>query len=255
MINVQKMESVEKSKNEWHDSILLKFIPPFIAFCIKLLLSSCRVIRIEGKEKEQETLARSGGRAIYCSWHQRLSYLVRYLRSRNVTAMVSQSRDGDYVAEVMRRFDIKTIRGSSTRGAQRALVAIIRRLKSGESAGMVADGPLGPAREAKIGSIIMAYKTGIPIIPLSWSADRCWVINSWDRFMIPKPFARVVVCCGEPIWIPSDTDGDQLEEYRKLYEDRLNECTRWCDEQFGPERPWRKVKEEGMPEIGHLEEN
>jgi len=234
---------------------LLNIAPLLVSLCIRLLMFSCRIIRIEGKEKEQETLSLSGGRAIYSAWHQRMSYLLYYFRSRHVTVMVSQSRDGEYAARIMGWFGLKIIRGSSTRGGTRALVAIIRRLKRGENGGMVADGPLGPAREAKIGAVIMAYKSGIPLMPLSWSADRCWVMNSWDRFMIPKPFARVVVCCGEPLWIPTETSGDQLEEYRKLYEDRLNQCTRWCDEQFGPERPWRKATREGMPEIGPIEES
>jgi hypothetical protein len=85
-----------------------------------------------------------------------------------------------------------------------------------------------------------------------WGADRCWLLNTWDRYLIPKPFARVVVYYCEPIRIPRSAKGEELEEYRRLFEERLNQGTRWCDEQFGPERPWRKVKEKGLPEVGPL---
>lgn len=118
---------------------------------------------------------------------------------------------------------------------------------------MLADGPLGPARVAKIGSVIMARDGNAPLIPVLWGADRCWVLNSWDRYLIPKPFAKVVIHYAKPIWVPSSATGKELEKYRKLFEDRLNEGTRLCDKYFGPERPWRKVKKEGVPEIGPIE--
>jgi hypothetical protein len=78
------------------------------------------------------------------------------------------------------------------------------------------------------------------------------MFNSWDRYLVPKPFARVAIFYAEPIWIPPSAKGEELEAYRRLFEERLNQGTRWCDEQFGPERPWRKVTREGMPEIGPL---
>jgi hypothetical protein len=77
-------------------------------------------------------------------------------------------------------------------------------------------------------------------------------MNSWDRYLIPKPFARVALFFTEPILIPTTAKGEELESYRKFFEERMNQGARWCDEQFGPERPWRKVKKEGTPEIGPL---
>ena len=115
---------------------------------------------------------------------------------------------------------------------------------------MLADGPLGPARVAKIGSVVIARDAEVPLIPVLWGADRCWIFNSWDRYLVPKPFARVAIFYAEPIWIPRSAVEEELEGYRRIFEERLNQGTRWCDEQFGSERPWRKVTEEGMPEIG-----
>ena len=115
---------------------------------------------------------------------------------------------------------------------------------------MLADGPLGPPRVAKIGSVIMARTADVPLSPVAWGADRCWVLNSWDRFLIPKPFARIAIHFAEPIRIPHSVKGKALEDYRRLLEDRMNQGARWCDRQFGSERPWRKVTEEGIPEVG-----
>ena len=115
---------------------------------------------------------------------------------------------------------------------------------------MLADGPLGPARVAKIGSLILARNSDAALIPILWGADRCWTLNTWDRYLIPKPFARVVVYYCEPIRVPRSAKGEELESYRRVFEERLNQGTRWCDEQFGTERPWRKVREKGIPEIG-----
>jgi hypothetical protein len=207
---------------------------------------------VEGKSRHEEALARSGGRGIYVTWHQRMSYLFHYLGSRHPAVMISQSRDGEYVARMARCLGFKEVRGSSTQGSVQALRAITLRLKGGESGGMLADGPLGPARVAKPGSLFMARSAQVPLLPVLWGADRCWVFNSWDRYMVPKPFARLVIYHGEPLWVPRSAKGEELEACRRSLEDRLNDGARWCDHHFGQERPWRKVTREGMREVGPL---
>jgi lysophospholipid acyltransferase (LPLAT)-like uncharacterized protein len=245
--------SPRKSQFRWYDPILLAVICPLIALIIKLLMLSCRVVKTEGEEEQKTAAKRSGGRAVYATWHQRMPYHFHYFGSRHVTMMISQSRDGEYAARIAQWLGFKNVRGSSTRGGAQALKSIIDEIKAGEIGGMLADGPLGPPRVAKIGSVIMARDAEAPLIPVLWGADRCWVLNSWDRYLIPKPFARVVIHYAEPIWVPASATGEGLEKYRKLFEDRLNEGTRRCDEYFGSERPWRKVKKEGVPEIGPIE--
>jgi lysophospholipid acyltransferase (LPLAT)-like uncharacterized protein len=230
---------MEESYRAWYDRISLLIIPPLGALLIKLLMLSCRLVQTKGREWEVDALSRYGG-AIYPTWHQRMSYLAHFLGSRGVTAMISQSRDGEYAARIAQRLGFKNVRGSTSRGGTEALRSIIRAIKKGHNGGMLADGPRGPARVAKIGSVIMARNAGVPLIPLTWGGDRCWMFNSWDRYLIPKPFARVVVYIAEPIWVPKSAKGESLETYRLLLEKRLNEGTRWCDEQFGTERPWHK---------------
>jgi lysophospholipid acyltransferase (LPLAT)-like uncharacterized protein len=247
-------KSTKHSQFRWYDPLLLRVIPPLAALLIKLVMISCRVIKVVGEEREQDALKETEGRVVYATWHQRMPYHFHYFGARHVTMMISQSRDGEYAARVARWLGFRDVRGSSTRGGTEALRELTRRIRQGEKGGMLADGPLGPARVAKMGSVIMARDTDACLIPMLWGADRCWAFNTWDRYLVPKPFARVVVCYEEPMRIPASASGEELENYRRMFEERLNRGTRWCDEHFGPERPWRKVKEEGVPEVGPLPE-
>ncbi len=251
-MNQKTAKPSEPSPLRWYDTILIKVFPPLVALLVKLLMLSCRVIKMEGKERERDAFARSGGGAIYVTWHQRMPYHFHYFGSRHVTVMISQSRDGEYVTRMAKWLGFRNVRGSSTRGGRTALKELIQRIKDGEIGGMLADGPVGPARTAKTGSVVLARDTQVPLIPVLWSADRCWVLNSWDRYMIPKPFARIAFYYAEPIWVPSASKKEELESFREVLENRLNEGTSWCDAHFGPERPWRKVKKEGIPEVGPL---
>ncbi len=221
------------------DRLLLLVVPPLLALLIKALTASCRVVRIQGLEQERETLA-AFTTALYATWHQRMMYLTRFMKSHRLWILVSQSRDGTYGAETAKWLGFKTIRGSSSRGGARALLQVSRQLKDGHAVGILADGPRGPAREAKPGPVLLAGRAGVPLLPVMWGADRCWVLDTWDRYLIPKPFARIAIHFGKPIYVPRSTRREDLEAYRKRFEDQMNTAARWCDEQFGQERPWRK---------------
>lgn len=242
----------KSTKFHWYDSILLRIIPPLGALLTKLLMISCRVIKVEGLKRARSAITQAGGGAVYATWHQRMSYYFHYFGSHHLTIMISQSRDGEYATRTAKWAGFKNVRGSSTRGGSSALKELTKRMKQGETGGMLADGPLGPVRVAKIGSVIMARDAEVPLIPILWGADRCWTLNSWDRYLIPKPFSRVVIHYAEPIWVPRSANGKKLEHYRRLLEERLNVGTRLCDEHFGSERPWRKVKGKDVPEVGPI---
>jgi lysophospholipid acyltransferase (LPLAT)-like uncharacterized protein len=230
----------KKTTSYWYDPVIFYILIPFFSLFIRLLFLTYRLVKVKGTENEKAALSRSENGVIYASWHQRLIYHVHRLSDRNVIVMVSQSRDGEYAARFINALGLKDVRGSSSHGGMDALNELKGHMKDGVNGGMVLDGPLGPPRVVKIGTIILARMTGAPIIPIVWGADRCWCLNSWDRFIIPKPFTRISYCYDEPIWVPSSAKGEEMEEYRKILEDRLNSMTRWCDEQFGEERPWRK---------------
>lgn len=242
-----------KAISRWYDPIIFYILFPIATSILKLLLLSYRLVRIEGIELEKEAIEKSGGRAVYCSWHQRLVFHPRYLSKRGVTVMVSQSRDGEFAARLINALGLGDVRGSSTRGGMGALKKMTQMVIDGKTnGGMVVDGPLGPARVAKMGAVLLARNSKTPLMPIMWSTDRCWVLNSWDRFIIPKPFAKIVYCHSRPIWVPESAEGEELEKYRKLLEDSLNAAAKWCDEQLGGEKPWRKVKKEGIPETGPI---
>lgn len=238
-----KAESHNKKRYRWRDPVIFYIVIPLVALLVKVILFSCRLTRIEGADLESKALEESGGKAVYATWHQRIFFHARGLSDKDLTIMVSQSRDGEYAARLAGFFDVKTVRGSSTRGGSGALKELTHKIENeGTNGGMVVDGPVGPARVAKIGAALMARNAQVPLIPRVWSADRCWVLNSWDRLIIPKPFAKIVYYHADPILIPASAKGDEMEKYRKLLEDRLNEATAWCDKQFGEEKPWHKTK-------------
>ncbi|NCP07521.1 MAG: hypothetical protein COZ70_04250 [Deltaproteobacteria bacterium CG_4_8_14_3_um_filter_51_11] len=249
--NMEKQSS-HKSLFRWYDPPLLWGLPPLVAALIRLFMGSCRVIVTEGAERHNEALRISSGKAVYVTWHQRMAYHFYYGGFKGLSLMVSRSRDGEYAARLATNLGFRCVRGSSTLGGVEALRAMIKLTKGGHLTGMLADGPQGPARVAKIGALAIARAAGIPLIGVLWGADRCWVLNSWDRYIIPKPFAKISICYSPPVWVPQGARGEELELCRRRLEDELNKGTTWCDGFFGRERPWRKVKTSDMPEIGPI---
>ncbi len=230
----------KKSSLRWYDHILLKTLVPVVSGLAKMLMATWREVRVEGKEEAEAAIEKAGGRAVLAGWHQRILHFGAHLRGKPLIAMVSQSRDGEYASALLRSFGFDVVRGSSTRGGSKALRELTHRVIQGAWAGMVVDGPMGPPRVAKLGAVVIAKNTEAPLVGVVWGADRCWVLNSWDRFIIPKPFARVAVKYTQPIFVPLSSDGSVLETYRAQLESALKEATLWCDELFGVKWPWRK---------------
>ena len=218
-----------------YDYLLLRIIPPTGAFLIKSLLNTCAIVHIKGRDFSDPVL--------YVSWHQRMSFFARYLAEKHPVIMISQSKDGEYGRRFADYLGFRYVRGSSSKGGIRALRNMITYLKQGRSAGILADGPLGPSRIAKIGPIIIAREGNVPIVPIVWGCDRFWILNSWDRYLIPKPFSKVVIRYGNPIFVPKEAKSTQeLEFYRKRLQDILDICTQWCDNFFGVTVPCKKEK-------------
>ena len=124
--------------------------------------------------------------------------------------MSSRSFDSEYIARFIQRFNYGAARGSSTRGARAALIQMIRAVKAGKSAAFTVDGPRGPIYQAKPGPILLASKSGAPILPFSISLDRWWKLPSWDGLQIPQPFARALVVIGEPIHVSEHDHENEL---------------------------------------------
>lgn len=173
-----------------------------------------------GKEHVAD-LERRGLNWIYAFWHGWLLGLIYTHRKRGIRVLVSTHRDGELVARVITRLGFGAVRGSTTRGGGRALFTLAA-LRDEAPLGVAPDGPRGPARRVHAGVIYLAQRSGLPIVPLTSAANPCWRASSWDRFAVPLPFARCAVGYGEPLWVPSQAKGAEIEELRGELEARLN---------------------------------
>lgn len=191
---------------------------PLLRGLIRLLTASYRVERIIGAEHIDHYI-NSGEICAPCYWHQHHvvgSTLIRSWIQRGFKAcfLVSGSVDGDVPERVARAWGAEVIRGSANQSGALALRDMQRMMKNGYSIVTTADGPRGPKYEFKLGAVLMARIAGVPIVPIACAADRAWYLKRWDNFMVPKPFARIVLAVGKPYPVLSDTPLDQLESHR-----------------------------------------
>jgi lysophospholipid acyltransferase (LPLAT)-like uncharacterized protein len=207
------------------------------ALIIKILNRSCRVSVVGASFDPMGAPDRAGCAPIYVAWHQRMFAYFEYLGCRHVAVMISRSRDGEMVSRAAAHLGFRPIRGSSTRGAAGALRELLDVLDRRRPVGFLADGPKGPPRIAKMGPIAAGRHRGDPVVPLAWNADRKWVLKSWDRYYVPKPFARVVLYVGEPIRVRPGGDRDYMETKRLELENSLNGLCLEADRHFDRDSP------------------
>jgi lysophospholipid acyltransferase (LPLAT)-like uncharacterized protein len=188
-----------------------------------LIAGLCATFRwkVEGAQ-HWDAIVRSGRQPILALWHGRIFAGLHYFRRRGVVVITSQNFDGEWIAGILHRFGFGTARGSTSRGATRALVQLRRELRKGRPAAFTVDGPRGPARIAQPGVVWLAGATGQPILPYHIEADRYWTAGSWDRTQVPKPFSTVAIAIGEPMQV-EDTDPARLEAARVRLEAVLAE--------------------------------
>jgi lysophospholipid acyltransferase (LPLAT)-like uncharacterized protein len=205
---------------------------------LRLYLSFLRV-RVVGEEAAHKQFSKYG-RVIAAVFHQRflpaLAYVTKF-RNFKPIVMISQSSDGELIASLASRLGLVPVRGSSTRGGRDALMAILRALKKNPGVIHIVDGPTGPKGVIKPGLMAMAQVTGAPIFPIIISAEKAWVMRSWDRFLVPKPFSKVTIRWGDPFPVPRGTRPDQLEELRKQVESLMLEAHAEADLKSGWRRP------------------
>jgi lysophospholipid acyltransferase (LPLAT)-like uncharacterized protein len=192
---------------------------PALRAIFYLLTSTYRVQKVIGQDVADRIIADSGTVYAPCYWHQQhvlCSNMLRGWISRGFKAcfLISASVDGEVPERVARSWGAEVIRGSANQTGALVLRDMQQAMKRGVSIVTTADGPNGPKYEFKPGAVLMARIGGAPLVPLACAADRAWHLDRWDDFMIPKPFARVVLAVGEPIDVPRDASIGQLEEYR-----------------------------------------
>jgi lysophospholipid acyltransferase (LPLAT)-like uncharacterized protein len=170
---------------------------------IRLLARSWRMRTVH--QDRWRALVEAGRPVVFLLWHEVLLPLLWQHRRQGVVIVVSEAREGQYLADLAASLGYLAVRGSSTRGGARALLGAVRELQEGRSVAFTPDGPRGPRRQLKAGVVAAAQRGGGVILPIHAEADRGWRLHSWDRFLIPKPGARVTVTYGRPFEVaPGD---------------------------------------------------
>ena len=207
----------------WRASAAKRFEAKLIAMAgyrVIAALGSTLRWRTDGLE-HLETIAKSRRQPVMAFWHGRILAATYFFRRRGIVVITSENFDGEWIAGIIERFGYATARGSTSRGARKALLQLTREMGAGRAAGFTVDGPRGPARVAQPGAVWLAQATGNPVLPFHLEADRHWSLSSWDRTQIPKPFATVALAVGEPFDVPAGADDSTIERTRSELETRL----------------------------------
>lgn len=184
-----------------------------------LIGSLCRTLRwrVEGMDHYAAIVARRR-EPIFAFWHGRILPATWFWRGRGIVVMTSQNFDGEWIARIIRRFGYGAARGSTSRGARRALIQLKRDVAAGRPAAFTVDGPRGPAGRVQPGAVWLAGVTGNPILPFHIEAERYWSASSWDRTQIPRPFSAVAVAIGAPFDVPDPSEDGVIEAHRSRLE-------------------------------------
>ncbi|MGB8656682.1 MAG: lysophospholipid acyltransferase family protein [Candidatus Zixiibacteriota bacterium] len=216
------------------DELLLflsSWIGPLLIYVLGVTL------RIEWKGEENLNLVRREKKpVIYAFWHGRMLIFAYSHRRRRIHVLISQHRDGEFIARIIHRLGFVSIRGSTTRGGPKAVFELCERIASGVDVAISPDGPKGPGFQVHPGIVYVAQRSGMPIVPITNSARNRWNLASWDKFLIPKPFSRVIIMLGKPIDVPAQSTTDELEEKRVQLGKSLLELTQKADDHFLPKR-------------------
>lgn len=202
------------------DKTAMRVIPFLVYLILRCWFATCRV-KIHGEENLEKVL-KMGKPGIASFWHYSLGYVFYNLRKQQATVMVSASKDGEYIARLAGYFGFQTVRGSKNKRGLLALKEMMKKIKNGSNAGIVADGSQGPPLKLQAGTILLASKCGAPIVPVVWSANRYFAFGSWDRLSLPKPFAEINYYYGEPFMVPERLSQEGIEEYRLQLEAEMN---------------------------------
>lgn len=164
---------------------------------------------------------------IYSFWHNQIFYATHFWRSRGIVVITSRHFDGEYIARVIRRFGYGAARGSSGKGAIRALLELKKHLEQGTDVAFTIDGPKGPLYRVKPGPLWLSRKTGAPIVPFHIQPSSFWSLNSWDGFRIPRPFSPTLVKIGRPLVVPPEADE---ESWLVKYQQEMDRIKTYCEQ-------------------------
>ncbi|MGA0859047.1 MAG: lysophospholipid acyltransferase family protein [bacterium] len=160
---------------------------------------------------------------IICAWHHDIYFSSWLLKDFELTALISSSKDGEYINQILSGFGFGSVRGSSTRGGIGAMKQLVRCLKDGNAVAITPDGPQGPIHKVQEGIVALAKMTGVPIIPWRYEASSCWKLNSWDSHKIPKPITKIKSVFGQPLYVPKSASSSDFGKYCQQLEMLMND--------------------------------
>jgi len=215
---------------EWHQSPRKRAEVATIAtlgYPVLRALGSTWTWKVSGA-KHVDAIRDRGLHPIHSFWHGRILPATVYFQRRGIVVITSENYDGEWIARIIKKFGYGAARGSTSRGGPKALLQLVREVKS-KGVAFTLDGPRGPAEVAQPGAVWLAKATGNPLMPFHAEAASSWTMKSWDRTQIPKPFSTVAMAIGEPLYVPRDADEHALEEWRARLQAALADCKAQCD--------------------------
>ena len=220
--------------------ISVAVVPRIYVLLTRIWFGTCP-LQIRGRENLDKVLA--GGAGVVPFWHYSVFYILYHLRQYPGVAMVSASKDGEYIARVAELLGFETVRGSANRFGIRALKGMVKHVQQGKNAGIVADGSQGPPLKVQPGAIMLAAKSGSPIMPVVWAVKRYKAFNSWDHTVLPMPFSPMILQYGELIYVEKKLTSELVEKYRLQIEEAMNRMYRELWQEFDKENGhWQQEK-------------
>lgn len=235
--NVRKMK-IMWLKNFLKTPLAEKLVGGFAYYYLKFVGLTTRWKSVTGVKETYEALDKYGS-IIVIGWHGRTLIMPYFWnKSSTLNALVSPHRDGRIIVNILKRFGIGHISGSSNKNSTEAALGLMENLRNGNSIAIIPDGPLGPSMQLGMSPLFYAQKSGKPIVGITYSISGSFVVSkSWDNMLVPLPFHKGMYAITKPFFVPKDADKEQLEVYRQQLENDLNELT------------WKLDKEMGLPFI------
>jgi lysophospholipid acyltransferase (LPLAT)-like uncharacterized protein len=227
------LEAGVKIRDLARNPYMIRAIRKIVVPLFRLWFGTCRVELINGRVLDEYADLHTP--VVVGTWHRATIFALYFFAKFHPMVMISQSKDGELLAQFAATLGILPVRGSSGRGGKGALMRMRQHLAQGGGAcATVLDGPRGPAYVAKKGMLLLAQLSGALFIPVIWSASRALTVrNSWDKALIPLPWSRVYLALGDPIHIPPSCGSGELERYRELVERNLNDMMTAVDRRCG----------------------
>ena len=201
--------------------IVLAVLPRIVWALLSIIGRTWRFEVIAEEGVSPVVFGQKAGPEIYCFWHQCVLPSTMYFRKSAAVILISRSFDGELITRILKMFGFDAVRGSSSRGAREGLLGLKEVIDTGRTAIFTADGPRGPVYQTKMGPIKLAQTTGAPIGAFHLQPESAWVLNSWDRFLVPKPFTRIVVSWAQSTRVSPSTPPEQFEDCRQQLNDAI----------------------------------